>query len=150
MEGIQSLLLEFFTAVLKPQDSHHLTTESVSRLAQSFAQDIIFGLSKGNFLTLKHTSVGLGLHNMTGQKLPLIILSHLGQSINYHTIREIETAQAEMSETFMKNGMALPIQPKDATSIAPVVFWYDNFDKFVDTGTGAGSIHNTYSLRGRN
>ena len=26
---------------------------------------------------------------------------------------------------------------------APVIFWWDNFDSFVDTGNGAGSIHNT-------
>ena len=46
-------------------------------------------------------------------------------------------------ETFAKNGIALPVQPNDPEFTAPVTFWYDNFDKFVDTGTGAGSIHNT-------
>ena len=92
---------------------------------------------------MKHTSVGLGLHNMIGQKLPIVILSHLGQSISYHTVREIETAQAELTEHLAKNGMPLPVKPKDSNACAPVVFWWDNFDSYVDTGTGAGSIHNT-------
>ena len=40
-------------------------------------------------------------------------------------MREIETAQAEVSECYSK------------------IFWWDNFDRFVDTGTGGESIHNT-------
>ena len=53
MEGIK--------IILKPDESHNVTAESTMRLAESFAQDLIFGISKGTFLTLKHTSVGLGL-----------------------------------------------------------------------------------------
>ena len=138
-----SLLLEFFKTILEPENTHHLISEHATRLAESFAQDLMFGVSKGTFLTLKHTSVGLGLHNMIGQKLPIIILSHLGQSISYHAVREIETGQAELSEHLAKNGMPLPLQPKYANVCAPVIFWWDNFDSFVDTGNGAGSIHNT-------
>ena len=39
--------------------------------------------------------------------------------------------------------MALPIQPKYSGSSAPTIFWWDNFYRFIDTGTGGGSIHNT-------
>ena len=39
--------------------------------------------------------------------------------------------------------MALPIQPKHSSSIVPTIFWWDNFDRFVDNLTWAGSIHNT-------
>ena len=42
--------------------------------------------------------------------------------------------------------MSLPVQPKDSDTCAPVIFWWDNFDRFVDTGTGAGSIHNTPAI----
>ena len=80
---------------------------------------------------------------MIGQKLAIIILSHLGQSITYNTVREIETAQAEVSEYYSKKGMTLPIQPKNLESSAPIIFWWDNFDRFVDTGTRGESIHNT-------
>ena len=96
----QKLLLQFLRDVISPSDSHHITAECTERLAESFAQDLVFAINKGKFLTLKHTSVGLGLHNMTGQKIPIVILSHLGESISYHTVREIETAQAEVAENF--------------------------------------------------
>ena len=136
-------LKEFLRLLLSPRDAHHLTTETVNRHIDSFAQDLIFAVTKGTFLTLKHTCVGLGLHNMTGMKIPIVILSRLGNSITYDTVMEIETAQAEISQQFDMKEMALPIQPKDASSIVPLVLWFDNFDKFVDNTTGAGSIHNT-------
>ena len=88
----------------------------------------MFGISRGTFLTLKHSSLGLGFHNLIGQKLPIIILSHLGQSITYHTVREIETAQAEVSEYYSKSDMTLPIQSKNPESSAPSIFWWDNLD----------------------
>ena len=135
------LLMKFFKTILEPENSHKVTSDSTGRLVSSFAQDLMFAVSKGTFLTLKHTSVGLGLHNMVGQKLPIIILSHLGQSITYHSVREIETAQAELSEHFANNGFSLPIQPRTGEVCAPTIFWWDNFDTFVDTGIG--SIHNT-------
>ena len=103
----------------------------------------MFGISKGMFLTLKSTFLGLGFHKMIGQKLPIIILSHLGQSITYHTLHEIETAQAEVSEYYLKSGMKLLIQPKNPESPTSTIFWWDNFDRFVDTGARVGSIHNT-------
>ena len=143
LKSTPKLLIEFFKLLLSPEDSHHITADSTERLAESFAQDLLFGITKGIFLTLKHTSIGLGLHNMVDQKLPILILSRLGQSITYYTVREIETAQAELAEQFNKDNMALPIQPKHSSSIVPTIFWWDNFDRFVDNLTGAGSIHNT-------
>ena len=135
-----TLLLNFFETLLSTSaGSHHVTAESTTRLAESFAQDLIFSITKGSFLTLKHTSVGLGLHNMTGMKVPIIILSQLGHSITYHAARESETAQAEAAN----EGMSLPIQPKNSSSLVPTIFWWDNFDRFVDNLTGGGSIHNT-------
>ena len=136
-------LTTFLRLLLSPSDTHHITTETVNRHADSFAQDLIFSLTKGTFLTLKHTCIGLGLHSMTGMKIPIVLLSRLGHSITYDSVMEIETGQAEAGHHFDLDKMALPIQPKDASSIAPLVLWFDNFDSFVDNNTGAGSIHNT-------
>ena len=84
-----ALLLKFFTNILTPEHTYHLISESTTRLVESFAQNLMFGISRGTFLTLKHTSLGLGFHNMIGQKLPIIILSHVDQCITYHTVWEI-------------------------------------------------------------
>ena len=88
------LLLHFFKVLLT--ESHHTISESISLLAESFVQDLLFAITKGKFLTLKHTCIGLGLHNMTGKKLPIVILSHFGQSITYHAVIETEKLKQHM------------------------------------------------------
>ena len=143
LESMPKMLTEFLRLLLSTKDIHHVTSETINRHISSFAQDLVHSISKGSFLQLKHTCVGLGLHSMTGMKIPIVILSRLGNSITYDVALEIETAQAELSQQFDSNSQSLPIQPKDTSSTVPTVFWFDNFDSFIDNNTGAGSIHNT-------
>ena len=107
----QSILESFFKALLSPKDSHNVIGEKVERLVDSFSQDSVHVVSRGKFLTPKHAAVGLGLHILTGQKLPITILAILGHSISYDTVNEIETAQAELVENCHSSGLSLPIQP---------------------------------------
>ena len=69
------LLTTFFETLLSPLGAHHVTAKSTKKLAESFAKDLIFAISKGKFLTIKHTSIGLGLYSTTGMKIPLLIFS---------------------------------------------------------------------------
>ena len=110
------LLELLFKELLSPKGSHHLTAERVDRLIDSFSQDIMHAVSKGKYLTAKHASLGLGLHSMTGQKLPITILARLGHSITYDTVNEIETAQAELVEHFQSMALNLPLQPVEQGS----------------------------------
>ena len=87
------ILKLFYENLLSPASVHHGTSLTAGRLIDSFSQDIMYAVSKGEFLTLKHASVGLGLHSLTGQKLPLQVLSWLGHSMTYDQICEVETAQ---------------------------------------------------------
>ena len=48
-------------------------------------------------MTLKHFLIGIGLHNLTGLKAPIKILSNLGHSTNYNLVCEVETAEAELA-----------------------------------------------------
>jgi len=95
-------LLQFLSKLLIG-DSHHAIGSTKTRVSQSIAQDIIYSISNGNFLGIKHCSLGLSIHSLTGQKRPIVILSSLGHSISYEKILEIETAQAEVSEQFRLN-----------------------------------------------
>ena len=106
-----SILESFFKALLSPKDSHNVIGAKVERLVDSFSQDIMHAVSRVKFLTPKHAAVGLGLHSLTGQKLPITILARLGHSISYDTVNEIETAQAELVEHFHSSGLSLPKQP---------------------------------------
>ena len=111
-----ALLQLFFNTLLSPTDSHHDVKETTKRLSDSFSQDVIHALSKGTFMTLKHASLGLGLHSLTGQELPLTILSRLGHCINYDKICEIETAQPELVQHFQSMSMSLPLIPAESGS----------------------------------
>ena len=111
-----ALLKLFFDELLSPSSNHHATGEIVCRLRDSFSQDVIHALSKGTFITSKHAAVGLGFHSLTGQKLPLVILSRLGHCINYDKICEIETAQAELVQHFQSMTLGLPLLAADSGS----------------------------------
>ena len=75
------ILKLFYENLLSPASVHHDTSLTAELLIDSFSQDIMYAVSKGEFLTLKHASVGLGLHILTGQKLPFQVLSRLGHSM---------------------------------------------------------------------
>ena len=45
-------------------------TEKSVRIVNSLCSDVLYNISNGKFLTLKHTTIGLGLHSLTGMKAP--------------------------------------------------------------------------------
>ena len=86
-------------------------TEKSVRIVDSLCADILYNISNGKFITLKHTSVGLGLHSLTGMKTPITQLHRLGHSISYDMICRIETGQAELAQQQLKTSTILPLQP---------------------------------------
>ena len=73
----------FYNHLLSAANSHHVTSSATDCYVASFSQDVMYAVSHGDFVTLKHATLGLGPHSLTGQKLPLVVLSRLGHSINY-------------------------------------------------------------------
>ena len=71
-------VLEFLSCLLKNKD--HPNRESVNRLIQSYAADLVHGVTRGRFITSKHFL--LGLHNITGQKKPVQIASSYVQILS--------------------------------------------------------------------
>ena len=59
-------LKQFLTALLHSTD--HSPGEEVKGYVDSFPQDIVHAISKGDFLTAKHVLLGCGLHSITGMK----------------------------------------------------------------------------------
>ena len=66
-------------------------------------------------VTLKHFLIGLGLHNITGLKTPIQVLSHLGHSISYDLVCEVETAEAEAAQKWMSESQT-PQQNQDPSN----------------------------------
>ena len=74
----------------------------------------------------------MGLHSITGQKLPIQMLSRLGHSVDYNTVCEIETAQAEIA---LKIAEVNPLKLRPATEKSTVFtgLWADNFNAKIDS-----------------
>lgn len=57
---------KFLRTLLERKD--HPNSDNVNRLINSYSADLIHGVTRGKFITSKHFLLGLGLHNITGQK----------------------------------------------------------------------------------
>ena len=101
----------------------HPNRDMANRLIQSYPSDLIHGVTRGKTITAKHFLLGLGLHNLTGQKIPSI-----GHGIGYNLGCEIETAQAEEADCIAKGSGAFPIQPISSSHSVLTCFLVDNFD----------------------
>ena len=106
----------------------HPNRDMANRLTQSYPSDLIHGVTRGKTITAKHFLLGLGLHNLTGQKIPRQIVNHLAHCIGYNLVCEIETAQAEKADCIAKGSGAFPIQPTSSSHSVLTCFLVDNFD----------------------
>lgn len=138
---IPQSIVSFLSCLLKSKD--HPNRSTVNRLIESYSSDLIFGVTRGKFVTAKHFLLGLGLHNLTGQKKPIEVLSHLGHCIDYNLICEIETAQAKKSQLMATASQTLPLSPSGRNESVLTYFWVDNFDVNIETQTGHGAINTT-------
>ena len=143
MQPPQSLVL-FLGQLLKAND--HSESNTVKRLVESYSSDLIHGVTRGKVITAKHFLLGLGLHNITGQKKPVQIINRLGHCIEYNVACEIETAHAEASQQQYADSGVLPVRPISANHIVNTFFWADNFDINLETKTGRGALNSTHMI----
>ena len=113
-------LESFLSHLLKNKD--HPNRDTANRLVQSYSSDLIHGVTRGKMTTAKHFLLGLGLHNLTGQKVPIQVMHHLGHCIDYNLVCEIETAQAEAAQQIANSSGALPIKPVSSNQSVPTYF----------------------------
>ena len=108
---------------MKPED--HSLSDSMRRLILSNSSDLIASVSRGKVVTLKQFLLGVGLHNITGLKTPIRILSQLGHCIDYNLVCEIETSQAEETIKLLEN-----MELTEASIDTPITYsWADNFNQ---------------------
>ena len=131
----------FLTNLLKSAD--HSLKPYVQRLIDSYSLDMIHGVSRGSVITSKHFLLGLGLHNITGQKKVVQLANRFGHSISYDKVCDIELAQALKAQTLAEENTGLPLKPATESDTVLTVFWVDNFDMNVETQTGGGAINIT-------
>ena len=98
-------------------------------------EDAIFAATDGKMKPKKHLMLGLTLKRLTGSRKVMDIMNRFGHSSSYHTIEEIET-EMTFHATENKNRT-----PDFGTGVA-----WDNFDRFVDTISGKGTLHDTVGI----
>ena len=129
---------DFISDLLKPED--HSLSDSMRRLVLSYSSDLITSVSRGKVVTLKQFLLGVGLHNITGLKTPIRILSHLGHCIDYNLVCEIGTSQAEEAMKHLEN-----MELTETSIDTPITYWWaDNFNQTLETQTGHGAIDSTH------
>ena len=106
-EHFSDSIIQFLECLVKSPGRE--TTENVKRIVHSFTSDFIESISGKEITTAKHLVLALGLHNMTGQRKVIQILSKLGQCISYNLTCEIETSQAQVSLIEQENNPTLRI-----------------------------------------
>ena len=104
-------LKQFFKYLFYKENSSSNMASRVERWINSLCSDVMFMFSRGKFLSLKHVSLGLGMHSITGKKEPIVTLHKLGHSISYDQVARIETAQAELVNHLQNSSLELPLQP---------------------------------------
>ena len=130
---------DFLTSLLKSEV--HDLSDSLKRTVSSFASDLISAVTRGKVVTLKHFLLGVGLHNITGLKTPIKILSHLGHCIDYNLVCEAKTSQAELA---MQRSNQTELTDDDLSDKHLTYWWADNFNQNVETQTGHGAIDSTH------
>ena len=135
------VLLQFLHRILHSDNNHHIIGEKKNKVGRSIADDLMYAVSRGSYLTLKHCSIGLGLHSLTGLKQPIVLLSKLGHFISYEQVAEIETAQEELAFQLQKQSQFLPIQPREDDGKVKLILihYYIN-----SGGGGVGRVSTTF------
>ena len=85
-------LVEFLATLLYSKKHSVTRGESLFRLTESHAADIIHSVTGVNAITAKHFLLALGLHSLTGEKKVIEIVNNLGHCISYPLTCEIKTA----------------------------------------------------------
>ena len=130
---------DFLTSLLKSEDRD--LPDSLRRIVDSYASDLISVVTRGKVVTLKHFLLGVGLHNITGLKTPMKILSNLGHCIDYNLVCEVETSQAELA---MQDEQYEELTDDDLNQPRLTYWWADNFNQTIETQTGHGAIDSTH------
>ena len=134
----------FLNNLMKLDDHHADLSANSKRIVDSYAQDLVNGVTRGKVMQQKHFWSALGLHNLTGTRKIIDIIHKLGHCICYNTTCEIETAQAECAIEASKEVNLLPLKPVSNEETVFTHYWVDNFDVIVEKMGGGGSINTTH------
>ena len=137
-EELVSLLLSIITN----HDPRRLQSEHTMRIINSIAQDIIYATFDGTMKTSKHITLGLTLKSITSSRKVIDLVSRYGHCCSYHTIEELETEATIYADS---KSLIRPVNANLQSNICTGVA-FDNYDRFVETINGDGTLHDTFGI----
>lgn len=135
------LVLTFLQALISKSP-----TQKQERWITSLANDIVYHVTNGKIMQLKHLLLALGLSNIIGSRKVIDIISSFGHCLPYQLTSEIKTAAAESAIAKAESKELLPIKPMSTDAVVPTFYWVDNFDVLVDRLAGGSSINTTHLM----
>ncbi|CAH1248853.1 Hypp8457 [Branchiostoma lanceolatum] len=109
----------------------------VKRLMKSYAQDLMFGATRGQIKPPKHVLLPYAVKTLTNNVELVSMLNRCGHGISYSQLEEINTALC-LQKMEQNSEIPLPdnIQPYVSTTLA-----WDNIDRLEETLSGEGTSH---------
>lgn len=136
--SIPQLLKRFLVCLLTGEAAPKKITDKVHWLVESFAQDLIYAVSRGKQKPPKHLLLPAAVKALTGNVELIQALNRLGHGVSYSQIEENDTALCLRKLAATSEGVVLPENtfPHLFTTMA-----WDNIDILEETLTGAGTSH---------
>ena len=108
---------------------------------KSFAEDICYAASRGQWMMPKHLLLGMTLRHLTGSAEIISLIHRFGHCASYTSLLELETAMCKSAERDT-------VLPKTIDPDRNVVthFCWDNFDLLEETSSGLGTTHTAHGL----
>ena len=132
-------LHRFFTGLLNGDPKNENVSERVCTLVESFEQDVIYAVTRGQYKPPKHILLPNAVKALTGNTELITTLNKLGHGISYSQLEENETALClQKKAADSSNRVLLPSSIK--SYIFTLLAW-DNIDRQEETLSGKGTSH---------
>ena len=135
--NIPEPLAKFYQVLLIGDPNCDTQTERVSRLSNSFAQDLVYAVTNGKEKTAKHVLLPNAVKSLTGNVELIHTLNRLGHSLSYSMMQQIDTALCLQK---LSSGDDVPLPTDLRPGIFTTLVW-DNIDRLEETLSGGGTSH---------
>ena len=135
--NIPEPLAKFYQVLLTGDPNCDAQTERVSRLSNSFAQDLVYAVTNGKEKTAKHVLLPNAVKSLTGNVQLIHTLNRLGHSLSYSMMQQIDTALC-LQKLSSEDDVPLPTDLR--RGIFTTLVW-DNIDRLEETFSGGGTSH---------
>jgi hypothetical protein len=133
---VPEYLNKFFLGLLRGNSNAQDSPQRISRLVQSFSQDMIYAVTCGKQKTPKQVLLTYAVKTLIGNIEIIKTLNRLGHGISYSQVEENDTALCLQKLASNQSIIPANIHPHVFTNLA-----WDNIDRLEETLTGKGTSH---------